>query len=138
MDVFFWVGGFLSGYVLTNARTLSQFKKRGRIAIFQTLAFRLGRILPTYFLIIMIIYYILPYLGSGPRWSSDISSGCDEWWHNLTFHLFKTSDQRCMGWSWYLDNDIRLFLSCSFIVYLQSKSSRLIGKLLTIVALTIS
>lgn len=67
VDIFFWVGGFFLGYVMCDEKKTSSIKKYP-FSIIVSVIHRLMRIWPCYLLCIAINSYIIPYLGSGPRW----------------------------------------------------------------------
>merc|ERR1712176_418816 len=66
----------------------------------------------------MLVYYqILAYLGHGPfnpRFQDSIFRRCDgSWWSELTNSLNFVpfdSDKVCMGWTWYLGDDMIFFI----------------------------
>ena len=111
VDVFFWLGGFLMGYL-----TLSVFERRrgkiGAIGWILMYAHRFLRILPVYMFMMMIYVWLVPPLSEGPLWyqSRDIANGCDEyWWTNFLFlnnFLPRGLGNYCFGIGWYLANDM--------------------------------
>lgn len=87
---------------------------------------RILRLLPSYFMAIMIYYAVFPHLGSGPFWQSEIvnSEACHTLWRPLLFvdNFVDNGMGMCMGWGWYLQNDIQLFFFCLFLLLVYSKS----------------
>ena len=84
------------------------------------------RIVPAFFVTILIFYTIMPHLGSGPKWSGvgPAVKPCDTMWHELLFvsNLVNGMEGLCLGWSWYLMNDMQLFIYSMFILLIYSKS----------------
>jgi len=77
----------------------------------------------------MLVYYqIWPYLSSGPfapRFQTSISRRCDmSWWSELTYTVNFVpfdSDDVCMGWTWYLGDDMIFFIFGILLVPLYYK-----------------
>jgi peptidoglycan/LPS O-acetylase OafA/YrhL len=67
VDVFFWLGGFFLGYVMCEERKAKAMGKNPA-SVFLAILHRLLRIWPCYLLCIAVNSYIIPYIGSGPRW----------------------------------------------------------------------
>ena len=84
------------------------------------------RFIPSYLVAILIYYTIFPHLGSGPFWSLEANQvqTCDGMWRSLLFvdNLVNNGTTMCMGWGWYLQNDMQLFVYSVFIVLVYSKS----------------
>jgi peptidoglycan/LPS O-acetylase OafA/YrhL len=125
VDVFFYVGGFLVAFVLlrnkpkTNAEYL--------IAILQ----RAMRLWPSYLVAIMIFYALYEHTGSGPIWGNDepIIRRCEHFWQSIIFidNLVDNGKSECLGWGWYLQNDMQLFVISMIIMLIYSKN-KLIAK----------
>ena len=84
-------------------------------------------------------FYI--YLGSGPIWNQRAKSGIegckDQWWYALLFvsnMLPWENANHCLGWIWYLANDMQFFLLLPFQI-LAYKKNRLVGYLFTLLLL---
>lgn len=88
---------------------------------------RILRIIPSYFVAIMIYYAVFPHLGRGPFWQNQLpmSEMCASIWRPLLFvdNFVDNGENMCMGWGWYLQNDLQLFLLSMLIllVYRRSK-----------------
>ena len=66
------------------------------------------RIWPSYLLCIAVNSYIIPYLGSGPRWFlEERATACPggAWKNALFIDNFYEDWQICFGWGWYLTCD---------------------------------
>lgn len=82
---------------------------------------------------------LMRYLGDGPIWWN-ITSKTEEcssyWWTYPTFLNTIVPNGRgnfCVGWGWYLANDMQFFLITPPILFLYFKSSRLVGHITCIV-----
>merc|ERR1712232_1125685 len=90
----------------------------------------------------MLVYYkIWAYLGSGPfaaRFQESILSRCDgSWWSELTYTMNFIpfdSNQVCMGWTWYLGDDMIFFIAGMAILPLYYRRKRLGWLSLTLLA----
>ncbi|CAD8137883.1 unnamed protein product [Paramecium octaurelia] len=114
VDIFFWIGGFFLGYVMCDDKKTQSLKKYP-FSIVISVVHRLMRIWPCYLLCIAINSYIIPYLGSGPRWF--LEEGATQcpggaWKNALFIDNFYEDWQLCFGWGWYLTCDFQLFLTC--------------------------
>ncbi|KAK7483363.1 hypothetical protein BaRGS_00025423, partial [Batillaria attramentaria] len=82
---------------------------------------RLMRILPCYYVAILLNTVLLPYMGYGPRWTgtnTGIARCKDHWWANaLLFSNFYKADEMCMPWTYYLVNDFQFYLLSPLVLY---------------------
>lgn len=85
-----------------------------------------------YAFVIFLFSRISGFLGSGPLWGLyiDVLKSCEtSWWQNLLFidnlanDTFHDKDY-CMGWGWYLSNDMQMFLLAPIIAWLYIKSPK--------------
>lgn len=112
VDTFFALSGLLVAYL-----TLREMKKRGGARRFNWLMFyfhRFWRLTPPYMLFLMLYVPTVRYYGDGPFWpqqGTEINECENSWWTNLLYinNLVKT-DEMCMGWSWYLANDMQFYV----------------------------
>jgi len=81
----------------------------------------------------MVYWKIWPYLAHGPfsyRFQNSVLRKCDPyWWTELTYLLNfipVSSDDVCMGWTWYLGDDMIFFIVGIFVVPLYYKY-RMVG-----------
>ncbi|XP_053380232.1 nose resistant to fluoxetine protein 6-like [Mercenaria mercenaria] len=112
VDTFFVLSGLLVSYL-----SLREMKKRGGPLKFNWLLFyfhRYWRLTPPYMLLLMLYVPTMKYWGDGPFWPQkgvDVDECKDTWWTNLLYinNVYK-SDKQCMGWSWYLANDMQFYV----------------------------
>ena len=74
-------------------------------------------------LILMTYVSLYPYTGSGPMWKKDgmeVNYCKNSWWYNFlyinNFVSITDSEKQCMGWSWYLANDMQFFVISPIII----------------------
>ncbi|GBM27687.1 Nose resistant to fluoxetine protein 6 [Araneus ventricosus] len=109
VDSFFVLSGFLVGYVYFQAAA----KTDGKIPWLYFYIHRYIRLTPVYMLVLAFYTTVSPFLGSGPLWPEyTVIQGCkDSWWWNLLyFNNFQTQANQCMGWSWYLADDMQFYI----------------------------
>ncbi|GFO24199.1 nose resistant to fluoxetine protein 6-like [Plakobranchus ocellatus] len=112
VDTFFTISGCLVAYLF-----LRTVKKAGGLKPPHMVMFyvhRYLRLTPLYALAILIYHGITPYIEEGPfQWENveDRGENCrDLWWTNLLYFSNMRRDFRqCMGWSWYLPNDMQFY-----------------------------
>ena len=124
VDIFFIISGFLLAYfVIAELK-----KKKGKFNWAMFYIHRLLRIAPVYFFIYFFYVFAFPHTGSGPAWpihDYTNKSSCGEYWYsNLLFinNFLPTDEPSCMGWSWYIANDIQLYFISPIILFLHYKS----------------
>lgn len=117
VDTFLVLGGFLAAHALLkhvlNDGTV--FFTWTDVAFF--LLHRLMRILPVYALVLAMNMYLLPLLSEGPFWfmvDEELSNCKTAWWSNLllindVFPWMNNTSSQCMGWTFYLAIDIKLY-----------------------------
>lgn len=133
VDVFFYMTGFLSTYLLAN-----EFHKREGSAPNLLLVYvhRFFRLIPLYGLVMLFFAFLLPLFGNGPiffQFSYQVEQCRKYWWTNLLFinNFFR---HYCMGWTWYIPNDMQFFMTVPILVWVFFKSN-IIGYVV-IIALT--
>ncbi|CAK83761.1 unnamed protein product (macronuclear) [Paramecium tetraurelia] len=139
VDMFFWLGGFFSGFMLIEKNKMKLVKKNG-LSIFGFLLHRILRIWPCYAIAILISSQLVPYMGDGPRWFMALDRfECATGWRNLIFidNLFYDT-QYCFPWGWYLSTDMQLFTSCLIPVFLYAKLNSRAAKIVIISLLVIT
>ena len=132
VDTFFFLSGFLTFRLLPLLSKLAS--KTKSIVVTTVLASfkRYIRLTPSLVFVMLIYYKILPFYGAGPfvvRFQNSVFRRCDKlWWTQLlyiqNFYPFD-SDEVCMGWSWYLGNDMCFFLVSPIILIMYDKSKRI-------------
>lgn len=124
VDTFFWLSGLLCARAL-----LAGAERQGAAAaeagvgsaLAQSavaLAHRFARLTPVYACALFTYAYVLPLAGWGPLWvgmqnSADLEYCRRYWWTNLLYvnnvagEDGRTGTSGCMGWTWYLANDMQ-------------------------------
>ncbi|CAK1584155.1 unnamed protein product [Parnassius mnemosyne] len=88
--------------------------------------YRLWRLTPVYFLMILFTATWLRYLGSGPLWKlyvMSVVSDCRQYWWAHIFYInnYFPEDKACAVHTWHLAADMQLFVLGS-IMYIATKS----------------
>lgn len=126
------MSGFLMAYISLKKEQNNLFSYP--IAIIQ----RILRLWPAFFFAITFFGFVFVHIGSGPIWklrSSSISL-CSHFWESILFYgNLKDPSDLCMGWSWYLQADIQIFIVCVVILYIYD-ANRMIAYL-SIIFMTI-
>ncbi|KAL4220888.1 hypothetical protein ACF0H5_019154 [Mactra antiquata] len=122
VDTFFVLSAFLLTWL--QLKDIHARKKKISINIVIMYYFhRFWRLTPIYMMVLMMFGCLYHYLGDGPFWPQVIwaAEHCKtNWWTNLLYinNLVQT-DSACMGWSWYLANDMQFYvISPLFIVFM--------------------
>lgn len=125
VDTFFFLGGFL--FSLLTVKELQ--KSRGRFSQLSALMLRYLRLTPSLSFVMLVYYFVWPMLATGPfapRFQNSVYRRCDvSWWSELTYVLNFIpfdSDSVCMGWTWYLGDDMIFFIVGIFVVPLYYRS----------------
>ncbi|CAH1801608.1 unnamed protein product [Owenia fusiformis] len=76
---------------------------------------RYWRLTPVYMILVGFMATLYMYTGSGPLWPREFPDAvnCKKswWWHLLYINNFYNyGTQSCMGWSWYLANDMQFYI----------------------------
>lgn len=129
VDAFFWMGGFLLGFLLLQEVE----KKRGKFGILGwALVFihRILRILPVYLFFLILYNNILPSMNTGTMWYNTdiINKDCDEYWWTVPIFLNNFIPggygNQCLGVGWYLANDFQLFVLGTLLVVMYYRTAR--------------
>lgn len=138
VDVFFYIGGFLVAYSFLRNNMKSMLKYP--LAIVH----RLLRFWPSYIMAMLIYYGIMIHTGSGPLWYKLETVGqidyCSSMWKPIIFvdNIVDNGERMCMGWGWYLQNDMQIFILSIPILYLycrNRKAAYLIIQILIVLSL---
>ncbi|KAG8178845.1 hypothetical protein JTE90_016515 [Oedothorax gibbosus] len=126
VDNFFFLSGLLFIYI-----GMDIVQKTGNIPNPLYFAIhRIWRFLPIQMFFVG-VSTLLPLMGDGPMWHENIDpivNGCrNDWWANFIFinNLYRSSDQGCLSYSWYLASDMQVYLLCIPIVILIMKKPKL-------------
>ncbi|GBM82281.1 Nose resistant to fluoxetine protein 6 [Araneus ventricosus] len=110
VDSFFLLSGFLVGYLFFQQAQ----KTDGKIPWLYFYVHRYIRLTPVYMIVVVFYTTISPFLGSGPLWPDyDVIQACkDNWWWNVLYinNFQSMASEQCMGWSWYLANDMQFYV----------------------------
>ncbi|XP_015913387.1 nose resistant to fluoxetine protein 6-like [Parasteatoda tepidariorum] len=115
VDAFFLLSGFLLTYLFLKEAD----KRNGKINWIYFYVHRIWRLTPAYMVVVFFYLIVFKYLGSGPFWDDnhcDASRG--SWWKYLLYiNNFIPINDMCVGWSWYLANDMQFYLTSPFFLY---------------------
>ncbi|GBM99423.1 Nose resistant to fluoxetine protein 6 [Araneus ventricosus] len=109
VDSFFLLSGFLVAYIFFQ----QVHKNDGKMPWIYFYIHRYIRLTPVYMVVVAFWTTIYPILTSGPLSLDDnIDHNCEvSWWWNLLYiNNFQSSLDQCMGWSWYLANDMQFYI----------------------------
>ncbi|XP_014788954.2 nose resistant to fluoxetine protein 6 [Octopus bimaculoides] len=92
---------------------------------------RFWRLTPPYMLLMMLYVPLFRYMGHGPFWppqgiEKDFCK--NSWYYNLFYinnFMPNASKNMCMGWSWYLANDMQFYWISPLIIIPLYKSAKL-------------
>jgi peptidoglycan/LPS O-acetylase OafA/YrhL len=130
VDTFFYLAGFLLSLL-----TLKELASRGGKMVHPIVAFALRylRLTPSLAFGMLVYYKILVFFGNGPfapQYQESINQRCDSsWWTELTYTMNFIpfdSNKVCMGWTWYLGNDMIFFVICIMLLPVYHRS-RVVG-----------
>eukprot|EP00475_Leptophrys_vorax_P016689 TRINITY_DN23182_c0_g1_i1.p1 TRINITY_DN23182_c0_g1~~TRINITY_DN23182_c0_g1_i1.p1 ORF type:complete len:683 (-),score=171.21 TRINITY_DN23182_c0_g1_i1:92-2107(-) len=126
VDTFFFLSGFLACILL-----LLELEKGVRFdasKIGFVYLHRIWRILPTYLLVVLFLTFVMNFTGNGPAWTpiNGVESQCKSvWWRDVLFiNNFWSMNSDCVGWAWYLANDMQFFLLAPFLALALFKNAR--------------
>ncbi|OWF41722.1 nose resistant to fluoxetine protein 6-like [Mizuhopecten yessoensis] len=110
VDSFFTISGLLLSYLVLKEMK----KKNGKLNWGMFYFHRFWRLTPPYMLLMMVYVPLFRYMFEGPKWmqgGSEQNFCADTWWTNLLYiNNFVRADKMCMGWSWYLANDMQFYV----------------------------
>ncbi|KAK2556795.1 Nose resistant to fluoxetine protein 6 [Acropora cervicornis] len=103
VDSFFFLSGLLVGYL--GFRRME--KNSGKLPLFQFYFHRFWRLTPNYMFTILFFTNMVAFLGDGPLWyGSQMLLGAG------------TKNPCCLGWSWYLANDMQFYVISPLLLFL--------------------
>ncbi|XP_066923938.1 nose resistant to fluoxetine protein 6-like isoform X3 [Clytia hemisphaerica] len=125
VDTFFLLSGVLMSYLALRQMD----KTKGRFNLPLYYLHRFIRITPPYMFVILIWTNVYPYMFTGPlakqtRITGDGGNCAKYWWTNMLYinnfypeEMGETvKDKTCVGWSWYLANDMQFSVIAPFIL----------------------
>ncbi|ELT93753.1 hypothetical protein CAPTEDRAFT_227362 [Capitella teleta] len=111
VDSFFFLSGTLVSYLLL--REMAKRVGPMKVSWLKFYFHRYWRLTPTLLITLGFFICVFPFMGEGPLWNPDMSRGpCHNSWWSVPLYinnLYKPGDQ-CMGWVWYLANDMQFFI----------------------------
>ena len=121
VDTFFLIGATLLAYLTMKELD----KSRGGGAQFWVMYYvhRYLRLTGVYAVVVALHATYLKFLATGPNSYTldDTRHSCrDGWWLNLLYINNFNEDlgrEHCIGWSWYLANDMQMFLISPLVIY---------------------
>ena len=137
VDTFFFLSGLLVAYL-----ALREIREKGKLNWVYNFLHRYWRLTPLYVFIMLIFMSLIMYLIAGPfQWLAtdpkhglvyEASHGCrNYWWSNLlyinNFYPNYGADTGCMGWSWYLANDMQFYMVISPVLIILFKYHKIAG-----------
>ncbi|CAH1776315.1 unnamed protein product, partial [Owenia fusiformis] len=133
VDSFFLLSGFL--VAISFLKTLD--RQGGRLQLKQMGLYffhRFWRLTPVYMILIMFLATLFKYTGDGPLWPLRMNEveGCRmHWWTNLLYiNNLYIPGPLCMGWAWYLANDMQFYIAAPVFVFALYKKP-VVGYILT-------
>lgn len=116
VDSFFYISGFLVAYL--TSREMS--RRKGNFPFISYYLHRILRLTPTYMFVLFFFWFLTTHFINGPNapivagpGTAAYNSCVSYWWTNLlyinNFHPVEFNAE-CMGWTWYLANDMQFFV----------------------------
>ncbi|XP_062571306.1 nose resistant to fluoxetine protein 6-like [Saccostrea cucullata] len=119
VDSFFLLSGLLVSYLLLRELRRNEGKKINWVAFIAKFYFhRYWRLTPPLMLLMFVYVPLFQYVSDGPFWPQNgVEPGqCNKtWWHTMLY-INNFYDEECMGWTWYLANDMQFFILSPFII----------------------
>ena len=120
VDSFFFISGVLVAYLSLRAME----RKNGRFPFLHYYIHRYLRLTPVYAFILFFSWALFDHLAHGPGLDAGalaIYDKCSKyWWANLVyinnFYPWRSADGTCIGWGWYLANDMQFYVISPFIL----------------------
>ncbi|KAK7094202.1 hypothetical protein V1264_007855 [Littorina saxatilis] len=109
VDTFFLLSGLLVTWL-----SLRDMAKKNGVGYWVMFYFhRFWRLTPIYMIVLMTFTCLHTYLGGGPLWPEELgtATNCKKyWWTNFLYvNNLVHDDEACMGWTWYLANDMQFY-----------------------------
>jgi peptidoglycan/LPS O-acetylase OafA/YrhL len=122
VDSFFFLSGALVSYLTLREME----RKKGRFPVITYYLHRYLRLTMVYAFLLFFWWTLTVHLGNGPTWrkaagvDSDLQNNCEKyWWTNFLYinNLYPWGlKDECMGWTWYLSNDMQFYILAPLIV----------------------
>nr|CDJ90705.1 Hypothetical protein CBG06590 [Haemonchus contortus] len=123
VDSFFFLSGLLASYLFFKKLLKDKVIRNARNPLMWLMIYvkRYTRLTPTYAVIMLFDVTLFTYVTSGPFWRPIEQQGCRiSWWTNFIYmNNFLLQDKECcMGWTWYLANDLQLHYVVAPILFI--------------------
>ncbi|XP_078606530.1 nose resistant to fluoxetine protein 6-like isoform X2 [Branchiostoma floridae x Branchiostoma japonicum] len=140
VDSFFFLSGVLMAYLMLLQ--LDKYRREGRRFPYWLLyVHRYWRLTPVYAFVLMLWVWVYPYIMTGPAATNTPDPGCtNNWWYNFLYinnFLDMVKGTECMGWTWYLANDMQFFVISVPLIWLTFRYF-LVGMITQVVLLLTS
>ena len=121
VDSFFFLSGVLVAYL--TLRDMA--RKKGKFSILMYYIHRYLRLTPTLAFVMFFAWFLTLHLADGPLYQQSVGvdspwyQGCAKyWWTNLLYvnNLYPTSATGCIGWVWYLANDMQFYIVAPLMI----------------------
>ena len=113
VDTFFFLSGLLTAYLTLR----EMHRRKGRFPFLPFYIHRYLRLTPSIAFVLFFFMFMTVYLSDGPYYSPTFDSSYNScrsyWWTNLLYiNNFYPSGliSSCIGWTWYLANDMQFFV----------------------------
>lgn len=147
VDSFFFLSGLLVAYL-----AIKQIDEKGSLNWFYYFIHRYWRLTPLYAFVIFYFAYVFQYTFVGPLeffadtegqgFNQSVESCRKYWWSNLLYvnnlaPEYGSLAKTCLGWGWYLANDMQFYVIFGPVVILLFAFNKIAG-LVTVAVLTLS
>ena len=87
------------------------------------------RLTPALAILMCFFMTLPPYLTSGPfaATNESLTGTCDKWWWYNILYMNNVAKNRCVGWVWYLANDMQFFILSPIFLYAFKVSKFSVG-----------
>ncbi|VDM45094.1 unnamed protein product [Toxocara canis] len=125
VDSFFYLSGMLTSYLFMEKFKVEAAKGKSIFSADMWSLFyihRYIRLTPIYVIIMILDVTLFTYVSDGPFWRPIEANYCRKsWWTNLIYmnNFLLQDTETCMGWTWYLANDMQFhFFAPIFLILL--------------------
>eukprot|EP01097_Dermamoeba_algensis_P005266 TRINITY_DN3341_c0_g1_i2.p1 TRINITY_DN3341_c0_g1~~TRINITY_DN3341_c0_g1_i2.p1 ORF type:complete len:722 (+),score=200.34 TRINITY_DN3341_c0_g1_i2:43-2208(+) len=139
VDSFFFLSGFLVAFL-----SIKELKKKGKIPWFLFYFHRIWRLTPVYMFVVFLTITVEPQWLMGPNsvatFMNEAESCKKYWWTNLLYinNFYPSSEvASCVRVSWYLANDMQMFV-VSPLFFFSFYKSKILGWILIVLGLVAS
>lgn len=142
VDTFFFLSGLLVAYLAQK-----EIREKGKLSWIYFCLHRFWRLTPLYAFVLLVFMSLSVHLLTGPyQWFAtdpehgpltEATDGCrDYWWTNLlyinNFYPNYGATSGCMGWGWYLANDMQFYIFISPILIILFKYNKTVGAIVSV------